>query len=77
LPCPPLALSVDLDYMIIEEGVIFANVPKPELTGITCVLLGLSNLKSSPAPPPQKEEDAMDKGDIARAVRRLYDNFNQ
>jgi hypothetical protein len=42
LPDPDIA---DMRFMAEQEGVVIANVPKFELTGITCYMLSLSNLR--------------------------------
>lgn len=49
--CPVLPMDVvaDLEFMAIEEGVVLANMPKFEVTGVSCYLLGLSNLRSGAA----------------------------
>jgi hypothetical protein len=50
--CPelPPELVADLQFMVVSEGVVFANVPKLEVVGISCELLGLSNLRSGTLP---------------------------
>jgi hypothetical protein len=65
--CPALAEKdiADLDFMAVQEGVLFANVPKVELTGISCFLLNLLSLRSSAV---ASEFSGLNKAGHARAV---------
>jgi hypothetical protein len=47
--CPTLDDKdiADIDFMAVQEGVLLANIPKVELTGISCYLLNLIGLRSA------------------------------
>jgi hypothetical protein len=47
--CPELdsQLVADLEFMASQEGALLASLPKLELTGCTCLLLSLANLRSA------------------------------
>lgn len=49
LTCPSLEgpQTSDLRYMAIDEGVVVANIPKLELVGMSCIILGLVNVRRS------------------------------
>jgi hypothetical protein len=49
LNCPSLEgpQTSDLRYMAIDEGVVVANIPKLELCGMSCIILGLVNVRGS------------------------------
>jgi hypothetical protein len=40
--------SSDLEFMALTEGVVLANTPKDDPTGVTCFLLNLLALRSYP-----------------------------
>jgi|GEM_PF-2667966 hypothetical protein len=47
LACPDITgpSASDLKYMVLDEGVVLANIPKLELVGMSCMVLGLVNLR--------------------------------
>ena len=49
MKCPSLDEKdiADIDFMAVQEGVLLANIPKVDLTGITCYLLNLLSLRSN------------------------------
>jgi hypothetical protein len=51
MKCPQLPEEdiPDIVFMAVEEGVVVANLPKLELTGITCRLLNLTSLRPVPS----------------------------
>jgi hypothetical protein len=67
--CPALPddLVADLQYLAVEDGVVLANVPKPEPFGVSCIVLGLNNLRSSALP--GGAPDNADKTTVARLAR--------
>ena len=68
--CPPISDSdaSDLSFMAISEGVVVANLPKTEITGVTCYLLNLLALKTSAPHPGTTKSDAA-AGGIAKQER--------
>lgn len=62
----------DLEYMVSDEGVVLANVPKPTPEGCTCILLNLVSLRSRMLRGPanrelSKHEHARELGAALRA----------
>lgn len=51
--CPSLSgpQTADLRFMAVDEGVVVANIPKQDLVGMSCILVGLVNVRRAGALP--------------------------